>query len=299
MSVARWQRLSKLERRALPSIYLFLLPTLVIFLVFYLTPIFTVFITAFTNWDGFNSPKYAGLANFSKLFGRESFLFALRNLSLWGVIAMTLHVLIGVIVAFLMFDRFRGWKFVRAVYMIPNIISAAAWAMIYRFVFNNDYGLLNNLIRLVKPGFSVNWFFESPAAFAAVTYTWLFYAVIVSLLVLADLMAVPQELYEAAYIDGADGFQVTRYIKLPLCRNSIGTAIICSGTARISMFESIALTTRGGPGNDTMNLPILLVNSITDMRYGMANAVGVVMFIIGILLLLFVKRTFRLNDPVY
>ncbi len=297
--MANRHRLSRLERRALPSIYLFLLPTLVIFLVFYLTPILTVIFTAFENWDGFNKPTYVGFQNFTRLFGRESFRFALRNLSLWGIISMTIHVLIGMAVAFLMFDRFRGWKFVRAVYMIPNVISAAAWAMIYRFVFNNDYGLLNNLIRIVNPAFSVNWFFESPAAFAAVTYTWLFYAVIVSLLVLADLMAIPQELYEAAYIDGAGGWQVTRFIKLPLCRNSIGTAIICSGTARISMYEAISLTTRGGPGNDTMNLPILLVNSITDMRYGMANAVALIMFIIGILLLLLVKRTFRLNDAVY
>jgi raffinose/stachyose/melibiose transport system permease protein len=297
--MANRHRLSRLERRALPSIYLFLLPTLVIFLVFYLTPIFTVIFTAFSKWDGFNKPTYVGFQNFTRLFERESFRFALRNLSLWGIISMTIHVLIGMVVAFLLFDRFRGWKFVRAVYMIPNVISAAAWAMIYRFVFNNDYGLLNNLIRVVNPSFSVNWFFESPAAFAAVTYTWLFYAVIVSLLVLADLMAIPQELYEAAYIDGADGWQVTRFIKLPLCRNSIGTAIICSGTARISMYEAISLTTRGGPGNDTMNLPILLVNSITDMRYGMANAVALIMFIIGILLLLLVKRTFRLNDAVY
>jgi raffinose/stachyose/melibiose transport system permease protein len=291
------QRLSRLERQALPSVYLFILPTLLIFLVFYLTPILTVLVTAFTRWDGFNAPAFIGFENFAKLFARESFRYALRNLSLWGLIAMTLHVLIGVVVAFLLFDRFKGWKAVRAVYMIPNVISAAAWAMIYRFVFNNDYGLLNNLIRSVNPAFSVNWFYESPAAFAAITYTWLFYAVIVTLLVLADLMAVPQELYEAATIDGASGFQVTRHIKLPLCRNAIGTAVICSGTARISMYEAISLTTRGGPGNDTMNLPILLVNSISDMRYGMANAIALIMFVIGIILLVFVKRAFRLNDP--
>ncbi|MFH1513176.1 MAG: sugar ABC transporter permease [Bacillota bacterium] len=290
---------SRLEHRTLPKVYLFLLPTLIIFLAFYLTPILTVFVTAFTKWDGFNNPVFNGVDNFTRLFARQSFLYALRNLSLWGIIAMTAHVLIGVVVAFLLFDRFRGWKFVRAVYMIPNVISAAAWAMIYRFVFNNDYGLLNNIIRIVNPGFSVNWFYESPAAFAAVTYTWLFYAVIVTLLVLGDLMAIPKELFEAAHIDGAGKWQVTRYIKLPLCRNAIGTAVICSSTARISMYEAISLTTRGGPGNDTMNLPILLVNSITDMRYGMANAVALIMFVIGIVLLLFVKRTFRLNDPVY
>jgi len=291
--------LSRLERRTLPSVYLFIAPTVIIFLVFYLTPILTVLVTAFTSWDGFNEPSFIGVQNFARLFKRSSFLLALRNLSLWGLISMTLHVLIGTLVAFMIFDRFHGWKLVRAVYMIPNVISVAAWAMIYRFIFNDDYGLLNNLIRIVDPSFSINWFYDSPAAFWAVTFTWLFYAVIVTLLILGDLMAIPQELYEAASIDGAGGWQTTRFVKLPLCRNAIGTAVICSGTARISMYEAVALTTRGGPGNDTMSLSLLLVNNITDMHYGMANAVAFVMFVIGILLLLAVKQIFQLNKSVY
>ena len=293
---------SKLERRHFPKIYLFLLPTLILFAMFYLWPILQVLATAFTRWDGFNSPRFDitnPFVNFNQLFKMRGFLPSLKNLLWWSVIAMTLHVGIGALVGFLLYQKLAGWKFVRAVYMIPNVISSAAWAMIYRFIFNKDFGLLNGLIRTVDPDFSVNWFYQSPAAFWAITFTWLFYAVIVTLIVLADLMAIPQELHEAAEIDGATGWQKTLKIDLPLCRNSIGTGVILSVTSRIAMYENIALTSRGGPGNDTMGLAVLLVKSINDYNYGLANAIALLMFIFGILVMLIINRVFRMNDPVY
>ena len=84
-----------------------------------------------------------------------------------------------------------------------------------------------------------------------------------------------------------------------MCRISIGTSIIASITARIAMYEQIALTTSGGPGNDTMNLPLILMKNILDLKYGLANASGVMMFLVGILVLLLVHKAFRLNEGIY
>lgn len=291
--------ISKLEKRNFKWIYLFLLPSLLIFAVFYLQPIITVFATSLTKWDGFNRPSFIGLQNYIEMFTSDTFRLALKNLLLWSVIAATLHVGFGVLVAFILYHKPKGWKFTRAVFMVPNVISAAAWAMIYKFIFNDDMGLLNNIIRKFNPDFNVQWFYQSPWAFWAVTFTWLFYAVIVTLIVMNDLMAIPTELTEAAKVDGATGWQVTCFIHLPLCRNAIGTGIICSITARIAMYEQIYLTTSGGPGDDTMNLPIMLVNSISDMKYGFANANGVMMFILGLLILAIVNKVFKMNDSVY
>lgn len=295
-------RYSKLARRNFVPIYLFLLPTLALFAVFYVVPILTVFFTSFTKWDGFNAPQFSVATmfrNYSRLFSMSSFGTAIANLGWWSLIAMTLHVGIGTLVAFILFQKPFGWKFVRGVYMVPNVISAAAWAMIYKFLFNNDFGLLNNIIRIFNPSFNVNWFYESPAAFWAVTFTWLFYAVIVCMVVLADLMAIPKELHEAAEIDGASATQRTFLIDLPLCRNSLGTSVILSVTSRIAMYENIALTTRGGPGNDTQGLALILVKSISDYNYGLANATAMLMFIFGIVVMLVINKVFRMDDSVY
>jgi len=288
----------KHKRREYLFIYLFLLPSIAVFAMFYLVPILTVLVTSFTRWDGFNSPEFNGIANYVKMFTSDTFLISLRNLALWAVIAVVLHVGFGVVVALVLYRKPFGWRLTRSVFMIPNVISAAAWALIYKFIFNNDIGILNNIIRLFNKDFNVQWFYQSPYAFWAVTFTWLFYAVIVTLIVLGDLLAIPSEVNEAAKIDGANAWQITWKIHLPMCRSSIGTGIIASVTSRIAMYESIALTTAGGPGDDTMNLPIILVRSIMDMNYGYANANGVIMFILGLIILWAVNKAFRMNDPV-
>lgn len=290
------RKVSALEKNNYKWIFVFLMPATIIFLLFYLRPIVTMLVTSFTKWDGFHAPVYIGLNNYMTMFSNKSFQHSLRNLLLWSLIAGVFHVGFGVIVSFVLFHRPKGWKLTRTVFMIPNVISAAAWAMIYKFIFSDDIGILNNTVRMVNPDFHIHWFYQSPYAFTAVTMTWLFYAVIVTLVVLNGLMAIPEEVIEAAKADGATGWKIARYINLPLCKGAIGTGVIMSMTARIAMYEQIQLTTAGGPGDDTMNIPLILVKSMNDLKYGYANANGVVMFILGLIILVIINRIFRMND---
>jgi len=293
------EKYTRMEKKRFKWIYLFLLPSFLIFIVFYLYAIANVFITSFTKWDGFNAPHFIFMKNYLKLFSDSTFLISLRNLLAWALIAGTVHVGFGVLVAFVLYRQPRGWKFTRTVFMVPNVISAAAWALIYKFIFNDDMGILNHLIRRVIPDFHVQWYYQSPYAFWAITLTWLFYAVIVTLLVLNDLLAIPEELLESAGLDGASGWQIVTRIQLPLCRYSIGTGVICSVTARIAMYEQIIFTTAGGPGDDTMNLPLMLVQAINNMKYGYANAVSIIMVILGLVVLALVNRLFRMDESIY
>lgn len=290
---------SRLEKKYFKYVYLFLLPTVVIFAMFYVQPIITMGLTSLTKWNGFAAPEFIGLKNYIRIITNSSSAASLKNLVLWSIIAMTIHNGFGVLVAFILFNKPKGWKVTRAVFMIPNIISAAAWSLIYRFIFNDQVGILNGIIRFFNPDFHAQWFFQSPYAFWAVTLTWLFYAVIVTLIVLNDLNAIDTSLLEAAALDGATGWQIIRYLELPMCRISIGTGMLCSITSRISMYEAIALTTSGGPGDDTMSFSVLLVRAISDYNYGFANAIGVVMFVFGLIVLWFINRLFRMNDSVY
>jgi raffinose/stachyose/melibiose transport system permease protein len=276
------------------GITLFLAPTMLVFTMFYLVPIVSVFVTGFTEWNGFTAPEFIGLDNYINLISYDdTFLASIRNLVLWSLIAGILHVGFGTLVAFVIYKKPFGWRWVRGTFMIPNVISVAAWALIYKFIFNDDIGVLNNFIRAIGfENFHVKWFYESPAAFWAVTFTWLFYAVIVTLIVLTELMAIPKEIHEAEW-------QITRYINMPLVKNAIGTSIIISITARIAMFEEVTLTTRGGPGNDTYNIPLMLYNGIINTEYGYANAAGTVMIILGILVLWIVNKMFRMNEKIY
>ena len=93
-------------------------------------------------------------------------------------------------------------------------------------------------------------------------------------------MAIPVELHEAASMEGASSFQIISRIDLPLVKNAVGVSVILSITARIAMYEAIALTSRGGPGDDTMSIPLILVSAVTNMKYGYANASAVMMILI-------------------
>lgn len=283
--------------RELAWIYAFLLPSVLVFVVFYLWPLLTVLFTSFTKWDGFNSPEWIGLANYTRLFQSPQFQQSLSNLLGWALVAATLHVAYGVIMAFILNRKPFGWRMTQTVFMVPNVISVAAWSMIYKYFFRNDIGILNTVIRFFNPLFAVDWFYEVPYAFWAVTLTWLFYSVIVTLLVQGDLMAIPDQVHEAARIDGASPWQIITRIDLPLCRNAIGTSVICSITARIGMYEAIYLTTNGA--GDTLNIPVLLVRAIQDGKFGMANANGVVMLVLGVLTLLVLNRLFRMQESQY
>ena len=289
------------KTKTLILIWLFLTPGLVFFILYYFIPIITLVTTSLTVWDGFNSPQWRGLGNYLVLFENQRFIRALQNLGIWAAVAATLHAGYSLLIALYIFRKPFGGRFVRAVYMVPNVIAIAAWGMIFRFFFQGEFGILNAIIRLIIPDFAVNWFFESPYAMIAIILTWLFYGVVGTLIILGDLNAIPDDLHEAARIDGASNWRITTMINIPLSRISIGTTVILSISARISMFEVIEFTTRGGPGTpgDTQSLSILLVNSISNNQFGFANAIGTVMLVIGVVMLVVVNKLFRMNENVY
>ena len=280
-------------------IWVFLLPTIAAFLFFYLVPIITLIGSSFTKWDGSNPRIFNGLTNYRTLFRSVAFKKSIQNLLVWTLVAATIHVAFSVLIALYLYKKPVGGRFVRMIYMVPNIIAPAAWAMIYRYFYQKDMGIVNYIIRLFIPDYSVPWLFQSPYAMIAVTLSWLFYGVVGTLIVMGDLMAIPSDLHEAARIDGASDWQVTSRINLPLCRISIGTNMLLSINARITMYEMIRFTTRGGPRNDTWNLPLILTDAINNSHYGYANAVGTIMFLFGLLVLLIVNRAMRMYESVY
>jgi len=292
--------LYKRLKRVNPWVYVFLLPTIIVFVMFYLWPIIEILYTSFTQWRGGSRPPvFIGFDNFTRLFQSPSFRAALVNLFWWTVIAIVLHVGFGTLAALILFRKPFGWRFTRSVFMIPNVISVAAWAMIFRSMFDNDRGFINDIVRIFNPSFNVNWLASIPYSFWLVTFTWLLFAVVVTLIVQGDLMAIPSELREAARTDGASDLQIVWRIDLPLCRGAIGTGVILSVTSRISMYESIVLTTGGGPGTSTLNLPILMFNQVRDSHFGYANAMSMIMILIGFMTLLIVSKVFRTNESYY
>jgi raffinose/stachyose/melibiose transport system permease protein len=279
-------------------IAVFLAPTLLLFALIYAVPIFTVGITSFFDYS-YAKLDFTGFANYAELFsstltGRE-FVQALTNTVLWILLQITLHVALGVFVALGLYRKPFGWKVVRTAYMLPNIVSLAALGIIYLNVFDSRRGLFNGLIRLFgDKSFDTNWYVEH--AFMTTTVTWLVFAGLITILILADIASISEDIYESARIDGASGWRMDWYFTLPLVRNTIGTGIILAATSMLKEFELIYMTTNGGPGIATLNLPLLIYKTaLIQQNYGLANAVGVITILLGVLLTVGVTRVFLTN----
>jgi raffinose/stachyose/melibiose transport system permease protein len=291
------ERIMKAKKR---WIVLFLAPGALLFLFVYFVSIANVFGTSFANWRIGQDIKFAGLANYISMFGSQRFHKALGNNLIWILLQSTVHVAIGVVFALIMARKRWYSKISRTVFMLPNIISTAALGMLFFNIFNPMYGLVNKAIQLLGfSAFNVNWYANSQTAFFAVTITWLPFAAIISILVTAELAAVPEEIFEAATIDGVTEFQMNWLIKLPMIRNAAGTGTILAATSMLQKMDILIMTSNGGPGNATMNLPLLVyLTAMQDNNFGLANAYGVILILIGLASIGFINKIYRMSDPV-
>ena len=178
----------------------FLLPCLLLFALIYLAPMCMVFGSSFFEWKAGGVFKFIGLDNYINAFRNDArMLTALKNTGIWVVLQSVVHVMLGTVIAFMLSKRKKGWKVLRTIYMIPNVVSAAALAVIFLNVFNAQYGIINSFVKTVtgKP-FMKNWFFDQNSAFITVTWSWLLYTGMIIILVLAGVLSIPEDVVEAA-----------------------------------------------------------------------------------------------------
>lgn len=277
-------------------IFLFTIPCMILFALVYAAPIITVFYTSLCDYTAFNSPAFQGIKNFITIFSDSDFICSIRNTLLWVVLQSTIHVGVGLAMALVLRRKPKGWKFARTAYMIPNIIPTAATGVMFTLLLNPMFGIVKPIMDFLGIDYAMvpNLFGNSRYAFWTVTATWILYSGFNTIIFLAEMGAVSKEIYEAAAIDGATPWQADRYITLPLMRNVCGTCVTLASVAMVSQFDIIYMTTKGGPGTSTLNLPIYLYKTATlENNYGKANAVGVVQIIIGITLVILIKGLFR------
>lgn len=280
-------------------VVIFLLPGVALFTFIFLTSLATLFVTSFTEWSVSKDMTFTGLKNYVYLFTEdENFIQSIKNTIIWIVLQSLFHVLIGVIAALLISRKKWYSNLMRTIFFVPNIISSAALGILFLCIMNPQFGLINNMItRFTGAAYTHNWFMDPKTAFLTVTLTWLPYAGLVTILVLAEMSSISEDVYEAAVIDGATKLQTDIYIVLPLMRNIIGTSTVLAATSMLQKLDIIMMTTSGGPGNKTMNMPMYLYKTVfTNNNYGLANAQGVILILLGMIVLVFIRKIYRMDE---
>ncbi len=235
------------------TIFLYLLPIIVTILIINMTPILYTLYLSFTNNTEFNEEyNFVGLTNYLHLFfTADTDLYSVLGLTVLYVIAcVVLFVLVGMITALALNNpKVKGTAVWMSLLLIPWAAPSAITALIWRFLFNYDFGPINQIGRLfLGAHFGIPWLTDPVAAFVAVVIVnvWLSYPFF-TVVILGALQSVPQELSEAGRVDGANAWQRFWRITFPLLRPAILPATILSAITTFQMFNTVYLITSGGP----------------------------------------------------
>lgn len=271
--------------------YVFMSPAILGLLIFTLGPIVVSLYLSFTDYNIITDPEWVGLENYATMFQERLFWQALRVSAIYSVVSVPLGLALSLGLAVLLNHGMRGIMFFRSIYYMPTVISGVGVAMLWRWLFNAEFGIINVL--LAKVGIQgPAWLIDQNWALSALIITSLWGLGGTTLIFLAGLQGIPQELYEAAEIDGAGHWSQFRSITLPLLSNVTFFNLVLGIIGALQVFTDAFVITRGGPNHATLFLSVYLYqHAFQYLNMGYAAAIAWFMFIIVMLLTLLVFKS--------
>ena len=277
------KRMSKLERKEATYGYLFLVPTIVLFTIFSLVTVIMGFVYAFTNMAPGNPWEFEWtISNFEFIFNDLIYLHSILNVLVYCLMSVPMTIVTSLLVAALLNRKLRGVKFFRVLYYLPAVTSGVATAFVWRWLYNDTYGLFNTIL--------TQWFGmeEGLDWVSSQSYFAMFCIALVStwtglggnmLIYLAGMQAISPEIYEAADLDGANGWQKLIHITVPLLRPTTYFILTMSLIGAFQLYDIVAMI--GADSNYYTQTPVTQIEaSFRHGEGGMASAQSVVLFVV-------------------
>jgi multiple sugar transport system permease protein len=286
-------RVSKRWKPEYGSSYVYLLPFLVLFIIFDIYPIFQGLYTSLTSWDLITPQRFVGLANYVSLFGDKQLWTTLRNTAWFVILNTPLSVLVPLGLALLVNAPIRGQSVFRSVLTVPLMISVSAVTLLWRWFYSPTTGITNYYLEMVGIE-GRNWLTDINTAMIAIVIANVWWSSGWNMtLFMAGLQEIPDELYDAAKIDGAGEWNLFRYITLPGLQPTILFVGVTTIIGSFRVFPIILMLTGGGPFESTR--PIvqnLYETAFLFFKMGRASAIAWILF--GIVLI-FTILQFRMS----
>jgi len=277
--------------------FLMVFPALIVIGIIAFFPLFKTFYDSFFSFGlrpGIER-KFVGLRNYVMLFQDKRFIQALWNTIYFTVVSVALETVLGLIMALIVHQKIPARGFVRAAMLIPWAIPTAISSQMWKWMFNDQYGIMTRLLEwlhIIEPGTPI--LGRPGLAMGAIIAVDVWKTTpFMALLILAGLQLIPEQLYEAARIDGANVFQRFFKITLPLLRSTIGVALIFRSLDALRVFDVVYIMTRGSVGTETLsvyNRHILMDRAFTGAWFGYGSAISVAIFaLISIFAVIYIR----------
>ena len=266
-------------RRKSPYPFWFCLPAAVIFFVFFVVPTFSSFFFSLTRWD-LSTWEFIGLDNYINFFQEPALVIGLKNTLIYAVVTCGLKVVLGILLAQLLTSQIIARGFLRSVAFFPVLVSTIGVGLTFTVLMDPSNGLINKSLAAIG--------IEGPAWLVDPRYALLSVALVdvwkgvglATVILIAGIVSIPREYFEASAVDGASAFRRFWHIVLPLSKPAITTVIILSLIGGLRSFDLIWAMTRGGPGFTSDVIASVIYKQYQAGFYGLSTAGNVVLFIL-------------------
>lgn len=286
-----------MEKKRKRESWLFLLPVLVVLLLLFGYPLINSIVMAFQNYKltAPNDIYFNGFENFKKLFGDPDGLMILKNSIIYVVISVAGQFLLGLTLALALKKQFKGRGLYQSIVFLPWAFSGFVVGLIFRWSFNGEYGVVNNL--LMKLGIidnNIAWLGTPGYSLAVVIIAMIWMGIpFFAIMILAALQSIPADVYEAADVDGCGTVRQFFQITLPYIKPTLITTVLLRTIWIFNSLDLVVIITDGGPANSSQTLPAYMYSkAFGSYDFGFAAALGVMlMIILGLYALIFLKVT--------
>ncbi|MDU7361173.1 MAG: sugar ABC transporter permease [Propionibacteriaceae bacterium] len=288
----------RVERRGTLTLLAFTVPALVLYTIFFIVPALQSVQYALTDWNGYSADfEYVGLKNFTRAIANDN-LFGnavVNNLEFW-IVVLIFQTLFALVLAVLLFRNFKGSALLRGLFFFPTILSSVSVAYIWKFIYDPNYGLGNDILGGLGVSSSFLGNDKTAIYWVAVSQVW-FHAGQMMTIFIAGLQSVPEELLEAARVDGAGRWQTFKNVTWPMLAPA--TSIVMAYTT-IQSFKAfdVILGLAGNPPKGSMDImSTRIYTSFANNQYGYASAQAILFVFVIIGLNWAVKRMVGLTQP--
>jgi ABC-type sugar transport system permease subunit len=279
--------------------YLFLLPSLLLLLVFIVVPLFKSFQYSLYSWDGISTPTFIGLENFRQVLQDPDFGIALKNNIIFTVLTTFGTVVIGFLLAVAIERRVRGWAIFKFTYFIPVMIAMTVVGVLFNRIFEPSFGILNRFLGLIGlESLQMAWLGDpNIALYSIIAVTIWQYSGFTMLLLLAAMEGIDPSIHDAATIDGVSTFQRIVNIIYPNIKRVVLIVTMLQIIFSFKVFDIVWVMTYGGPGNASEVLGTFLYKTaFRSYQFGYASAIAVAMTVIIFVISLIYSYFSRLGN---
>lgn len=291
------QKISKLQNDGKWAAIL-LAPNIIGFLMFMLIPVIMTFVLSFTRYDIINKPEFIGLENYIEMIKDPIIHQVTKNTILYSLMVVPIGMCVSLLLAVLLDQNIKLKRFFRAAYFIPTITSMVVVAIVWQWIYNPEFGILNWFLSI----FGIEgkqWLLDSKTALPALALVGIWKNAGYNMIIfLSGLQGIPYSYYEAAMLDGATKWQQFKSITLPLLMPTTFFVFVTSVISSFQVFDQVMLMTNGGPGRSTSVLAhYLYQNAFKYFKMGYACTIAVLLFaIIMVLTIINMRAEKKMRD---